>query len=122
MSALHTATQPGEALTFRFKGTRCAIYDIIGPDGGQVSITLDDQPPKLVPRFDAYCTYHRLSTLTLGSGLEDTLHTVKIQLHTDSPDKAAILAKNGNTMDNPARFDATAFHPGAILLVGEIVE
>lgn len=122
MSALHTATQPGETLTFRFKGTRCAIYDIIGPDGGQVSITLDDQPPKLIPRFDAYCTYHRLSTLTLGSGLEDTLHTVKIQLHTDSPDKAAILAKNGNTMDNPTRFHANAFHPGAILLVGEIVE
>ena len=49
--------------------TRCAIYDIIGPDCGQVVVTLDDQPPRTVPRFDAYCTYHRLASLR-----RDTIH------------------------------------------------
>ena len=122
MSALHKGSKPGETVTFRFKGTRCAIYDIIGPDGGQVTVTVDDQPARIVPRFDAYCVYHRLATLMIGTELPDAIHTVKIEIHPDQPDKATILSKNGNKIDKPERFDDTAFYPGAILLVGEIVD
>ncbi len=122
MTTLHKGSHPGDTISFKFKGTRCALYDIIGPDCGQVIITLDDQPAQIVPRFDAYCTSHRLSTLKIGSDLEDTVHTVKIEIHPDQPDKAAILAKNKNVIDKPERFNATAFYPGAILLVGELVK
>ena len=122
MSALHKASNPGDTISFKFKGTRCSIYDIVGPEGGQVIVTVDDQPARIVPRFDAYCTYHRLSALWIGSELPDTVHTVKIEIHPDQPDKAAILAKNGNKIDKPERFDGTAFYPGALMLVGEIVE
>lgn len=122
MTSLHKGTQPGETITFKFKGTRCAIYDIVGPDCGQVIVTLDDQPVKIVPRFDAYCTYHRLSSLMIGSDLPDIVHSVKIEIHPDQPDKAAILAKNKNTIDKPERFNGTAFYPGALLLVGEVVK
>jgi hypothetical protein len=45
-----------------------------------------------------------------------------IEIHPDQPDKAAILAKNGNKIDKPERFNATAIYPGAILLVGDIVK
>ena len=122
MTTLHKASKPGDTMTFKFKGTRAAIYDLVGPDCGQVIVTLDNQPPKIVPRFDAYCTYHRLATLMIGSDLPDEVHTVKIEIHPDQPDKAAILAKNGNKIDKPERFNATALYPGAILLVGEIVK
>ncbi|NBV23414.1 MAG: SGNH/GDSL hydrolase family protein [Proteobacteria bacterium] len=122
MTALHKATQAGATLTFKFKGTRAAIYDIIGPDCGQVIVTVDDQPAKTVPRFDSYCTYHRLATLGLGSDLPDQVHTVKIEVHPQQPDKAKILATRNNKMDKPERFDGTAFFPGAILLVGELVK
>ncbi len=122
MTSLHKGAKPGETIAFKFKGTRAAIYDIIGPDCGQVTVTLDNNPPRTVPRFDAYCTYHRLSTLMIGSDLPDAMHTVKIEIHPEQPDKAAILAKNKNTIDKPGRFDGTAFYPGAILLVGEIVK
>jgi hypothetical protein len=87
-----------------------------------VIVTVDDQAARIVPRFDAYCTYHRLSALMIGSDLEDTVHTVKIEIHPEQPDKAKILAKNGNKIDKPERFDGTAFYPGAVLLVGDIVE
>ena len=116
-----STVKPGDTITFQFKGTRCSIYDLVGPDGGQVSVTLDDQPVKVVPRFDAYCTYHRLATLMIGTDLEDKVHSVKIEIHPEQPDKAKILAKNGNKIDKPERFDATAFYPGAILLVGDVV-
>ncbi len=122
MTTLHKGSQPGETITFKFKGTRCSIYDIIGPDCGQVTVTLDDQPAKILPRFDAYCTYHRLATLMIGTDLEDKIHSVKIELHTEQPDKATILAKNGNKIDKPERFNATAFYPGALLLVGDITK
>lgn len=122
MTALHKGSQPGDSITFKFKGTRCAIYDIVGPDCGQIIVTLDDQPSKIVPRFDAYCTYHRLGTMVVGSDLPDTVHTVRLEIHPQQPDKAAILAKNGNKIDKPERFDGAAFYPGAILLVGEILK
>jgi hypothetical protein len=122
MTTLNKGSQPGATLTFKFKGTRAAIYDIIGPDCGQVIVTVDDQPPRTVPRFDSYCTYHRLATLGLGSELPDQVHTVKIEIHPQQPDKAKILATRNNKMDKPERFDGTAFYPGAILLVGELVK
>ena len=122
LKELQRATQPGETITFKFKGTRAAIYDLVGPDCGQVIVTLDNNPPKIVPRFDAYCTYHRLATLMLGSELPDQEHTVKIEIHPDQPDKAGILAKNKNVIDKPERFNGTAIYPGAILLLGDLVK
>lgn len=122
LPALHKATQPGETITFKFKGTRCSIYDLVGPDCGQVTLTLDDKPARIVPRFDPYCTYHRLAAMVIGSDLPDEVHTVKIEIHPEQPDKVAILAKNKEKMDKPERFNGTAIYPGAILLVGELVK
>ena len=119
---LYKADQPGQTITFKFKGTRAAIYDIVGPDCGQVTITLDDKPPVTRPRFDGYCTYHRLATLMIGTELPDAVHTVKIDIHPDQPDKAKILAQRNEKIDKPERFDGRAFYPAAILLVGELVE
>ncbi len=119
---LHRANKAGETLTFKFKGTRASIYDLVGPNCGQVIVTLDDKKPQTVARFDPYCTYHRLASLVIGSYLPDTMHTVKIEISPDQPDKAKILAVNHNTIDDPKRFDDTAFYPGAIMLVGEMVK
>jgi hypothetical protein len=122
LPALHKAGAPGDTLTFKFKGTRCSIYDIIGPDCGQVVVTLDDQAPRTVARFDSYCTYHRLATLPIGTELPDAVHTVKIEIHAEAPDKAKILAQRGEKIDKPERYEGKAFYPGAILLVGELVK
>ncbi len=122
LPVLGRATQAGERVTFKFKGTRCAIYDVIGPDSGQVRVTLDDRPPEVRPRFDSYCTYHRLSAFLVGTELPDAVHTVMIEVMGEAPDKAKILSQRNQTIDDPKRFEALAFHPGAILLVGEIVE
>lgn len=122
MANLYKAAKPGETLSFQFKGTYAAIYDIIGPDCGQVIVTLDDQLPRVAARFDGHCTYHRLATLVIGKNLPDMLHTVKIEIHPEQPDKAKILAQRDATMDKPERFDGTAFYPGAIMLVGDIVK
>ena len=119
------AEKPPAAITFKFKGTAAAIYDLLGPDCGQVIVTLDDKPARTVARFDRYCTYHRLGTLAIGKNLPDEVHTVKLELSADAPDKARIF-KDGkqdaeNPKDNP-KYAGLNWYAGAILLVGELTE
>jgi lysophospholipase L1-like esterase len=116
------ASQPGESVSFKFRGTTARIYDLVGPDCGQVTIAVDDRPPVVKPRFDAYCTYHRLATLSVAEGLPEAVHTVTITIHPEQPDKAKILSQRNEKMDDPKRFDGTAWYAGAILLIGELAE
>jgi hypothetical protein len=121
LPALVRLAEPGQAIEFKFKGTHCAVYDVIGPAGGKVAVTLDGGAPKVVTRFDAYCTYARLSTFTVGTKLPDAVHTVRLELLPDAFDKAAILAQRKETMDKPERFADRHFLPGGLLLRGELV-
>jgi lysophospholipase L1-like esterase len=121
LPALVRLTQPGQAIEFKFKGTHCAVYDVVGPAGGKVAVTLDGAAPKVVTRFDAYCTYARLSTFTVGTKLTDAVHTVRLELLPDAFDKAAILAQRKEKMDKPERFADRHFFPGGLLVVGELV-
>ena len=114
-------TQPGQSIEFKFQGTHCAVYDVVGPAGGMVAVTLDGKAQKSVPRIDAYCTYPRLSTFIVGTDLSEGVHTVRLELLADPIDKAAVLAKNKNTIDKPERFAPLEFHPGGLLILGELV-
>ena len=122
LPTLLRGSTPGATLEFKFQGTRCALYDLLGPDAGQVRVTLDGGAPKLVARFDSYCTYHRLGSFLIGTELPDTVHTVKIEVVADPLDKARILAsRNQQKIDDPKKYAGLNFYPGAILLVGELV-
>ena len=114
-------TKPGQSIEFKFKGTHCEVYDVIGPAGGKVAVTLDGGKPFVVQRIDAYGTYARLSTFVVGRGLPDAVHAVRLELLPDPIDKAAVLAKNKNQSDKPERFAPLEFYPGALLILGELV-
>ena len=124
MPEMWKATAAGETVSFRFRGTHVGFYDLLGPDCGQVTVTVDDGKPSLKRRFDGYCTYHRLSKLTAAAGLRDTVHTVKVEIHPDQPDKASILHKHRlpDFEKNPEKYDDTAWYVGALMLIGELVE
>lgn len=119
---LWRANEPGESISLRFRGTTLRIYDLLGPDCGQVTVVLDGGPPVVRPRFDAYCTYHRLATLSVAEGLPDAVHNVKISVHPEQSDKAKILSQRGEKMDDPKRFDGTAWYAGGLLIIGDLVE
>lgn len=122
MTSLHKAAKAGEKITFKFKGPRCAIYQVIGPDVGKVKLTLDGVVSERT-LFDSYCTYPRLSTLLVGVDLApDEVHEVEIELLKDAPDKAKILSQRNETIDKPERYADNHFYPGALLLVGELVK
>ena len=121
LPAMVKLTNPGQSIEFKFKGTHCAVYDIVGPAGGMVAVTLDGKAQKAVPRIDAYCTYARLSTFIVGTDLPEGVHTVRLELLADPIDKAAILSHKKNKIDKPERFAPLHFFPGGLLLVGELV-
>jgi hypothetical protein len=50
------------------------------------------------------------------------VHSVKITIHKEQPDKARILSERHEKMDDPKKFDGTTWYAGGILLIGELVE
>ncbi|CAN5909526.1 SGNH/GDSL hydrolase family protein [soil metagenome] len=115
------ANKPGESIEFKFNGTAIGIYDLVGPDCGQVMVTLDGKTTGPTPRFDAYCTYHRLASFFPSRNLPAGEHTLRFEISPDQPDKVSILAKNKNVMDDPKRFDDRQWYAGGIMLVGDLV-
>ena len=124
MPQLWEATKPGEKITFTFRGARAALYDLVGPDGGQAVCTVDGKASKPRPRFDRYCRYHRISVLRVAGGLApDAVHTVSIEIHPDQPDRSAVTdAEKAKPNFDPKKYDGTAMRVGGILLLGEIAK
>jgi hypothetical protein len=124
MAELWKAAKPGESITFKFKGTSAGVYDLLGPDCGQVRVKLDDKPEVVRARIDPYCTGHRIASLDLGSGLPDTVHTVTVTVDAQVPDKMKILfEQNRPDMEkNPDKYQGTTWYAGAIMLIGDLVE
>jgi lysophospholipase L1-like esterase len=123
MPALYRAQKPGTKLSFRFRGTAVGIYDLVGPDCGQLLVSIDGGVPKTIPRFDGYCTYHRIAVLRIASGLPDGEHHVEVTLDAHAPDKAKILfAHNRPDLEKtPAKYAGTAWYAGGIMLIGELL-
>jgi lysophospholipase L1-like esterase len=107
MPVLWKAEKPGASLVLRVtippapgvKTRRVAVYDLLGPGAGMVQVRVDGGPPRKLARFDPYCTYWRLATLSLGD-LAPGEHEVELTLLDEKPDKRAILFEK-----NRADFD-----------------
>ncbi len=125
MGTIWEASQPGSKLTIRFRGSILRLYDLLGPDGGQVTITIDGKTrERLVPRFDSYCTYHRLATLSAAEGLAaDQEHVAVIEIHPEQPDRSPVAFR----LQNPEqelktdKFQGTRLRVGQILVLGDVL-
>lgn len=123
MPEMWEATKPGEKITFKFRGTAVKLYDILGPDGGQVVVTLDGKASPPRPRFDSYCSYHRLATLGIGDGLPDGVHTVTVEILPEQPDRSSVVNREKDKPGfDPKKYDGTAVRVGSIMLIGDIVK
>jgi hypothetical protein len=124
MPELWQATKPGEKISFSFRGTMAGLYDILGPDGGQAVCTVDGKAGKPRPRFDSYCSYHRIATLIIAEGLPpDAVHKVEVEIHPDQPNRAVVTDREKTKPGfDPKRYDGTAMRVAGIMLIGEIVE
>ncbi|MDD7984395.1 SGNH/GDSL hydrolase family protein [Lentisphaera marina] len=123
MDQLYKASSPTESITFSFKGQQVAFYDLVGPDCGQLSVTIDGKT-RVVRRMDKYCSYHRLARLVVAENLKDTVHTVTVQVHPEPLKKETILFPNKvpDMKKNPKKYEGTNWYVGGIQLIGDLVE
>jgi lysophospholipase L1-like esterase len=120
MPVIWEGTQPGDRLQFKFKGTMIGLYDLLGPDGGQLVWNIDGKAAGPRPRFDHYCTYHRLASLRLAEGLEDKEHTVTVEIHPEQPDRSSVLDRVRNTPHfDPKKYEGTKARIGALMMLGK---
>ena len=124
MPSIYRADKAGAKMSFRFKGTAVSLYDLLGPDCGQVSIVVDGGKPRIVARIDGYCTYHRISRLGIAADLPDGEHTVEITIDAGIPDKEKILfEKNRPDLEkNPEKYTGTAWYVGGVMVLGELIK
>lgn len=123
MPQLYRAQSAGAELAFTFHGTTAAVFDLVGPDGGRLSLQVDDRSPVLQNRFDAYCTYHRMSKLNVAHDLPAGRHEVRITLTPETLEKRKILFEH-NRADfdqHPEKYAGQTWVVGSLLIIGDIV-
>jgi hypothetical protein len=125
MGTLWESGQPGSRVSFKFRGSIARLYDLVGPNGGQVVITVDGvERPKPVPRFDSYCTYSRIATLPIAEGLDlNQVHTVTVEIHPDQPDRSSVASrlKNPEVELKSAKYQGTVLRTSQILVLGDVL-
>ncbi|MDO4570016.1 MAG: GDSL-type esterase/lipase family protein [Planctomycetia bacterium] len=113
------ANEPGSAVEFKFRGSVVKMYDILGPNFGQVYVTLDGVKKGPFPRFDSYCSWSRLATLTCGNNLDpNEIHTIRVEIDAQQPSRSSVP----ESAEKPEKYDGTNYVTGLLLLVGEIVD
>ncbi len=112
---VYATTDTAQYTRFRVKGSSFGIVDVVGPQSGQIVVRVDNDPPRYLDRFDAYCTYYRLF-YSLVSGLSPGEHQVEIRVSPARLDKVAILKKRNQTIINPDLYSKQAFFIGSILV------
>jgi len=138
---LMKAEKPGASFSFCFEGTMFGIFDIGGPEVGQLEIelngtkvnlkqlntenyevTTDSLSLKYINRFNRFCN-NRYRGQCAFIKVSPGKHQVKIGISEDIPDKVSIL---GNTQladitEHPGKYNRTVEYLGKILIRGEII-
>ncbi len=123
MDTIWYTDTPGATLRFKFRGTSCSIYDLMGPDTGRVEVTIDGKVIGIRQQVDPWSYYQRQAGISVAGNLEDTEHEVIIELLADAPDRSVPIAsaeKAGRY--DPALFEGVALRVTAIRVIGEVLE
>ncbi len=122
LGSIYSSGTPGDKLTFTFKGSTAKIYDLVGPDGGKIKVTVDGGKPQTTQRFDSYCVYYRIQAFTLCSGLDpEKTHTVEVEILPEQPDRKILLPrlKSADELNAP-KFNGTRVWFGKLMLAGTL--
>ena len=121
MPAIYKAMAPGATFTVRFTGKVLGVYDLIGPPGGIVTVTVDGGAPQDIFRFDQWGNYYRKSAFFLKD-LDNGPHQATFTVTGKSFDKAALLRKRKITMTDPAMYRENSWLLSSILVLGKLKE
>lgn len=141
---ISTSGRPGSCLSFAFEGDMFGIFDIGGPEAGQLEIFVDGQMVRLtnkgnsafrlleaadltgthfVNRFNRYCNNRYRGQYELIK-VEKGTHQVTIRLSDRKADKRKILGPKQlkDISENPQKYDSVSVLIGRILIRGTLAD
>lgn len=143
-ATVFTANKPGAAFHFRFRGDLFGVFDIGGPEAGQLEFTVDNKPIRLsrekqdgfmyyqandtasnnvLNRFNAYCNNRYRGQFDVVK-LDPGEHHVTVTVSSQKADKLQILPadKREDIQKHPEKYDRSVIYLGRLLIRGEIVK
>lgn len=122
-SSVLTANTPGATFSFRFKGDMLGVFDIGGPEAGQLEWIIDGKPVKIMNRFNSYCNNRYRGQFDIID-VPQGVHLVKVVLSGQKADKLMILPedKRADIIEHPEKYDQTVAYIGRILLRGTLLK
>ncbi|MGE9310015.1 SGNH/GDSL hydrolase family protein [Niabella sp. CJ426] len=145
-SEVFTASQPGASFSFRFKGDMLGIFDIGGPEVGQLEWIIDGKPTHLTKhkqgsfmyyqaemtdatnaialnRFNAYCNNRYRGQFDIVK-LPKGTHDVKVYVSSQKSDKLKILSpdQRADIEAHPEKYDQSVIYLGRILIRGTMLK
>ena len=88
------------------------------PGGGRI----DGKTGGPRPRFDHYCTYHRLASLKIGTDLEEGSHSITVEIDSVQPDRSPVLDRVRDQPGfDPKKYDGTNMWVGYLMMIGRLV-
>ncbi len=136
------AEEPGASFTFLFEGNMFGLFDIGGPEVGQLEFQMDGKPLLMrqlnmdnfietsdsssanpINRFNRFCN-NRYRGQCFFAKVRPGKHVVKVIISSQMPDKTNILGENENTdiTSHPEKYNRTVEYLGKILVRGKIIE
>lgn len=109
---------PGATLDFTFKSSGLYFYDVVGPEGAILEVTIDGKTRKIT-RFDSYSSFWRINGGVLASNLDkNTLHHAIIKVSDEVPDKRKILfERNVSDFDqHPEKYKPVVWYVNSFFL------
>ncbi len=136
-----TANKAGASCTFYFEGDMFGVFDVGGPEVGQLSVWIDDRPvgvaqreelglrflqvvpasdDTLINRFNQYCNNRYRGQYDLVR-LEPGRHKITLKIASAKANKKDILGLRqlADITDHPKKYDDTRVYLGRILLRGK---
>ncbi|MDE6467726.1 MAG: SGNH/GDSL hydrolase family protein [Muribaculaceae bacterium] len=139
-----TSSHPNSTLSFAFEGDMFGLFDLGGPEMGQLEVYIDGQMVRLKSAKDGSLQYNEATALTGTHYLnrfnrhcnnryrgqhvlvkvEPGLHQVTLKVSENKADKKKILGEKqlADITANPDRYDKTYLMLGRLLVRGTIAE
>lgn len=139
-----TSSHPNSTLSFAFEGDMFGLFDLGGPEAGQLEVYVDGQMVRLKTAKDGALQYNEATALTGTHYLNrfnrhcnnryrgqhvlvkvaPGIHQVTLKLRESKADKAKILGDKqlADITANPEKYDKTYLMLGRLLVRGSIAE
>ncbi|RKR79933.1 hypothetical protein BDD43_0019 [Mucilaginibacter gracilis] len=117
------ADRPGSFFSFSFKGNKIGVFDIGGPEVGQLDLVVDGKKLKSLNRFSHWCNnryrgQYDFVDVPYGE------HQVQLVISSEIPDKKALLGTNqlADITANPDKYNKCVIWLGKVLIRGELIK